>query len=331
MKLRFVLFAFVLPGFVAAAVVGAALWLVAVAYDDLGDALEGRKRHLQASAALVRLLVPAKSEAESQSAELDAIQQQWRQAGASDEELTLLDDALDRRRKLQEFAAATMPGSVEAVKGAFANPARTQPERAFIGSVQHEAGRTKLVSDVSRLVELADARTTRAVDAAWRELGHAIGIAIAGVALLLLATIVAAVLLRRSLLVPIRRLAHDITGAAQRNDDPAPLDPATRIPEFHTIANAYNTLAQALEDEIRARLRMAVELQRARSAADTATRTGHPVVARSRDQHATDLQAAVPSRDVQDLDSENTPARLNIAEPRGKPRGSKRRRRNPNV
>jgi uncharacterized membrane protein YccC len=172
-------------------------------------------------------------------------------------------------------------------------------------------------------------RTNRAVDAAWRDLGEAIGIAIAALALLLFATIVVAVLLRRSLLVPIRRLAHDITRAAQRNDDPAPLDPGTRVHEFQTIANSYNNLAQALEDEIRARLRMAAELQRARSAAGAAMRTRDALAARVPDRQNTKRpeSAALPL-DVQNRDSQNTAASLvDTAAPQVRPRGSRRRRR----
>jgi hypothetical protein len=176
---------------------------------------------------------------------------------------------------------------------------------------------------------MADVRTNREVDAAWSALGHAIGIAIGAGALLLLLIVVAAAVLRRSMLVPLRRLSRDMEGVAQRRVA-APLDPGTRIAEFKTIASAYNELAQVIENEVRARMRMSLEVQQARSAADSAMRSRDALAARVLEQEeAKSAQPALGPLDSQNLVSEEPPPKVvDIGAPRNRPRGSKRRRRN---
>lgn len=327
MKVRFVFFAFMLAGVLAVAAMAGALWIVTVSYGDLGDALEHRKRHLHASAELVRLLQPvpvARVEAEAASAPADTMRRHWQEAGASDEELKLLAETLDARLQLQGIAVATAKG-LEPLKGTFGGVVRAQPATAFDNRAEYDAAQARLVANVSRLVELADARTNRGVDAATRQLGHAIGIAIGAVALLLVLTIAVGVVLRRAMLRPIARLVQDVEGLAQR-DHTAALEPATRIAEFQAIAKAFNERTQAVENEIRARLRMAVELHDARAAADSVTRAHETLLARLREeQNAKAGQSAAARRHVQDVLTETPDA------PPAKPRGSKRRRRDPNV
>jgi methyl-accepting chemotaxis protein len=325
MKVRFVFLAFVLAGVLAAAAMAGALWIVTVSYGELGDALEHRKRHLHASGELVRLLQPvSRTEAEPASAPADALRSRWQEAGASNEELKLLAETLDARLQLQGIAVATAKG-LDPLKGAFGSVVRAQPATAFDNRAEYEAVQARLVANVSRLMEMADVRTNRGVDAATRQLGHAIGIAIGAVALLLVLTIAIGVGLRRAMLRPIARLARDAEGLSQR-DHTAVLEPATRIAEFQAIAKAFNDLKQAGENEIRARLRMAVELHDARSAAESVTRAHEALLARLRDeQNAKTGQSAAARRHVQDVVTET------LDEPPAKPSGSKRRRRNPNV
>jgi hypothetical protein len=325
MKVRSVFFAFVLAGVLAAAAMAGALWIVTVSYGDLSDALEHRKRHVHASAELVGLLQPVtRAEAETASAPVDAMRRHWQEAGASDEELKLLAEAFDARLQLQGIAVATAKG-LEPLKGAFGSVVRAQPATAFDNRAEYEAVQARLVANVSRLIEMADARTNRSVDAAVRQLGHAVGIAIGAVALLLILTIAVGILLRRAMLRPIARLAHDVQGLTQRSHMAA-LEPATRVAEFQEIAKAFNELTQTVENEIRARLRMAAELHDARSAADSATRAHEALLARLRGKREANVEPPVlPPVDLQNLGKETPDA------PLGKPRGSKRRRRSQDV
>jgi hypothetical protein len=311
MNVRFVFFASVLAGVLAAAAAGGALWIVTSAYGDLGDALEQRKAHLHASAELVRMVQPvARVETEAASAQADALERHWQDSGASAEELKLLGETLKARPAPPEAAAAAI--AFEPVKGDFAARG-SQAARTFGKGVEFETAQAKLLSDVNRLVAMGDARTNRAVDAAVRHLGQAIGIAIGAIALLLLLTIAVAVALERSMLRPIRRLAREVGDSARQ--PAAPVDAGTRIAEFQAIATAYNELARALESEARARLHMTVELQRARAAADSAERTRHALAERLREHQA--ANAPQPA-----------PAPLDVA---ASPRGARRRRRNRNV
>jgi hypothetical protein len=325
MNVRSVLFSIALTGALAAAAMAGALWIVTTSYGDLGDALEARKRHLRAAGELVRLLQPvARAEAEAASAPSEALRRQWQEAGASDEELKLLAETLDARLELQGIAVAAAKG-LAPLKGAFGGVVRAQPAPAFDNRPEYEAVQARLVANVSRLIEMADARTNRSVDAATRQLGHAIGIAIGAVALLLILTIVVGVVLRRAMLRPITRLAHDVQGLAQRNHAAA-LEPAARVAEFETIAKAFNELTQTVENEIRARLRMAAELHEARSAADSAARAHEALLARLRaKQQAKTGESPRAALDL--LEPRNAPPDA----ARGKPRASKRRRRNQDV
>ena len=297
MKVRFVFFAFVIAGILAAAAMGGALWIVALSYGDLGDTQEQRKRHLHASVELVRMMQPVtRAEAGAASAQADAIRAQWQETGASDEELKLLGETLATRLQLRQVAAGTMHGAFEALKGEFIGSGGGLADRAFTTGTEHEATQAKLVHNVSRLIEMSDARTNRGMDAALQQLGNAIGFAIGAVALMLLLTIAAALALKRSMVLPISRLARDVEGISKR-DKAAPLDAGTRIAEFQTLAKGYNDLTQALEDEIRARLRMTVELQKARSAAEAAARDRDALLVHIQDQHEANEPQPALARD----------------------------------
>jgi HAMP domain-containing protein len=312
MNIRFAFFASVSAGIAAAAAMGGALWIVTSAYGELGDALEQRKQHLHASAELVRLMQPVtRADAEAANTQADSMERRWQASGASDEELKLLRETLAARLQPHDAAAATV--AFEPLKGDFA--ARGAPAAGTFGkSVEYEAAQAKRLSEVNRLIAIGDARTTRGVDAAWQRLGYAIGVAIGAVALMLLLTIAGAVALKRSMLRPIRRLAREVEDVDRRQST-TPLDPGTRIAEFQAIATAYNELTQTLEREVRARLRMTVELQKARAAADSAERSREALLARLREREEANAPQSMPAP----LDR---PA---------SPRGSKRRRRNQNV
>jgi hypothetical protein len=282
MKVRFVFFASVLCAIVAVAAMGAALGFVTISYGDLGDALELRKRHLHASAEVLRFIqLPTRAEADA-----DALRKQWKDSGATDEELNVLGETLE----------------------------------------------TRLVPNANRLIEMADARTNRGVDAAWSALGHAIWIAIGAVVFLLLVTVAVAVVLKRALVAPVRDLARDIEGVAQHRVA-APLESGARIAEFQAIARGYNALTQAIEDEVRARMRMSLEVQQARAAAESAARSRDALAARVRaQQQAKGAQSQLEPLDSRNPASEGSPPKVvDIGAPRNRPRGPKRRRRNQNV
>lgn len=323
MKVRFVFSAFVVGGIVATAAMAGALWMVAVSYGDLGEALEQRQRHLRASAELMKLIQPgARVEAEAESTQVEALRNQWIDSGAPDDELDVLRETLAARLQSEPVTVAAVQGIFNPLKGEFAGAGGSQAERALKPSLGADAvGReAKIASNAHRLVELADARTSRAMDIAVTRLGHAIGFAIGAAALLVLLTVAAGALLRTSIMRPIGRLARDLEDVTQPNSG-AVLDPGTRIVEFQSIARAHNDLKEALENEVRARLRLTLELQKARSSAEAAAEAHDALLVRMREQqrHARRGDEKAP---VQVAD---------MGEGAGKPRSSKRRRRDPDV
>jgi hypothetical protein len=323
MKVRFVFSAFVLGGLVATAAVGGALWMVALSYDDLGDALEQRNRQLQASAELMKLIQPAaRVEAEAESTHAVALQKQWIDSGALEDELTVLRETLEARLQPEPVTVAAVRG-LDPSKREFAGAASSQADRALKQSYGADAvsREARLVSDANRLIEIANARTNRALHDAVQRLGHAIGIALGAAALMVLLTIAAAIVLRTSIMRPIGRLARGVEQVPEPKGRGL-LDPGTPFVEFQSIAKAHNDLKETLENEVRARLRLTLELQKARSAADAAARAHDELLVRMQEQQAPGVLQA----------EEQAAARgVNLGAPDRKPRGSKRRRRNQDV
>lgn len=307
MKLRYLFFAFVLAGILAAAALAGAFWIVTVAYGDLGSALEQRQRHALASADLLRLIQSGtRSEADPASTVAEAVEQRWKEAGATEEELKILHEMLVAKIDAPEFAAVAMQGGSGPVQREWSGSGASQSERALKSPLEPDAPglQTQRLSSADRLIEMADARTKRGVDTAMHDLGSAIGIAIAAMAFVLLLIVGIALLMSRSMLRPVRRLAHAAERISERND-PAPIEAGSRVPELQVIAKAFNDVADALENEIRARLRMTVELQKARSAADSAARARDALLARIHsEEQAKAPQFAPAPLDLQAIISE---------------------------
>ncbi len=270
----------------------------------------------------MKLIQPAAVvEAEVESTHAVALQKEWIDSGAPEDELTVLRETLEARLQPEPVTVAAVRG-LNPSKGEFAVAASSHADRALKQSYGADAVSrgARLVSNAGRLIEMANARTNRAMDAAVQRLGHAIGIALGAAALMVLLTIAAGVLLRTTIMRPIGRLARDVE--VTESDSGALLDPGTPIVEFQSIAKAHNDLKEALENEVRARLRLTLELQKARSAADAAARAHDELLVRMQEQQAPEAPEG----------EEQAAARVvNIGAPDRKPRGSKRRRRNQNV
>jgi signal transduction histidine kinase len=306
MKLRYLFFAFVLAGILAATAMAGAFWIVTVAYGGLGSALEQRQRHSLASADLLRLIQSGtRSEADAASTVAEPLQQRWTETGATEEELKILGEML-AKIDAPEVAAVAMQGGSDPVQRGWSGPGASQSERALKSPVDADSAGlgTQRLSSANRLIEMADARTKRSVDTAMHDLGSAIGIAIAAMAFVLLLIVGIALLMSRSMLRPVRRLAHAAESISERND-PAPFDARSRVPELQVIAKAFNDVTDALENEIRARLRMTVELQKARSAADSAVRARDAALLRMQSEAETKAPQFAPAPlDLQALISE---------------------------
>jgi signal transduction histidine kinase len=110
----------------------------------------------------------------------------------------------------------------------------------------------------------------------------------------------------RIVLRPIRRIAEGAARIAERNYG-ARVDSRKGLTELRDIADAFNHMAQAVEDDTRSRMQMALDLQRARAPAETSphfpdapfARTVEPI----REPDAIDSKPA--AFDLQDVISES--------------------------
>ncbi|MGZ8199070.1 MAG: ATP-binding protein [Burkholderiales bacterium] len=320
MRLRFLSIAGPLALVLCVGALGIVLWRVSSSFGELERALEQRNAGFSVAAELARLSQPMPAASRNAAATPEKLlEDRFRATGAPEEEMKTLRQAIEAHTELHRLAAAAAQGLFDPVQGEIATGG-TQPERmpqTLYGGA-YEKLQTKLASNVDRLIGITDARTGDAVRTArnrlWREIALAAGLMI----VFMLLAFAAGWLANRIVLRPIRRIAEGASRIAERNYG-ARVDSRKGLTELRDIAGAFNHMAQAVEDDTRSRMEMALDLQRARAPAETSPHVPDAPLARAvepkRETDAIDSKSA--AFDLQDVLSES----LSIArsEARGKP------------
>lgn len=320
MRLRLFSIAFFLLALLAIGALGGALWRVNEAFRGLDGAMDRRHAGFAFAAELARLSQPVASD--EVRASLQSIVERFRQSGASQEELKLLDTILRAQQDLQQIAAAAMQGLFDPVQGEFATGGGANAQRKLQAAygAGYEKQQAKLITDVNRLIALADARTRSAVDAARDAVGRELML-LAAVMIVLLAALVAfGIATNRFVLRPIRRIAASSDRIGQR-DYTARVQPGPAVAELRDIAGAFNQMAQAAEEDTRTRMQMTLQLQKARAsvAESPQARTAEPPPHKAEEaqRDLVNAETRPPMFDLQDVLAESLSTARGTA--KGKP------------
>ena len=199
-----------------------------------------------------------------------------REAGFSTAELAVLDRAVansDQLHKTEQIAFAATQGLYDPDKGDFVSDGKPNMEFALklVHGAEYAKHQANLTLEISRLARLADLRTSDSVRASTERLLQAIVLAAAAMGVLLALALVASLFIDRNVLNPIQRFAV-VADRIAGGDYQTRLEPPKAVAELNTVASAFNNMAEAIEEDIRNRQRVQVELEEARSVAESATK-----------------------------------------------------------
>ena len=220
-----------------------------------------------------------------------------RAAGFPSEELAVLDKALTISAQLhmqEQVAFAATQGLYDPEKGDFVSDGKPHIDFALklVYGPAYTALQANLTLDVSRLAKLAEARTQAVAQEATDRLWQAIVLAFTAMGVLFAMALLASVFIHGYILNPIRKLAA-IANRIATGDYQTRLEPSNAVAELHSVASAFNAMATAIEKDIGQRQSMLVEIEEARSVAESATKTKSMFLANMSHELRTPLNAII--------------------------------------
>jgi signal transduction histidine kinase/CheY-like chemotaxis protein len=223
--------------------------------------------------------------------------QRMRDAGFSSDELGALARALaigDELQETEQIAFAATQGLYDPVKRDFVSDG--QPNMQFaLGLVygsEYAELQAHLTSQVSRLAQLADARTKLSVELATHRLRNAVVLAGCAIGMLLTIALLASMFIERYVLRPIQNLAP-VTHRIAAGDYQTRLAASEAVAELNTVASAFNNMAAAIEEDVKQRVAVTRELEEARALAESATKAKSMFLANMSHEVRTPMNAII--------------------------------------
>ena len=220
-----------------------------------------------------------------------------REAGFSAEELGVLDKALaigEQMHKTEQIAFAATQGLYDPEKGDFVSDGK--PNMGFalklVYGPEYAKLQANLTLEVSRLAKLADARTSLSVQKATDGLLRAILLAATAMGMLLALTLLASFFIDRYVLQPIQKFAN-VADRIAAGDYKTRLAPSKAVAELNTAASVFNKMAAAIEEDMDIKHLVLLELDEARSVAESATRAKSMFLANMSHEIRTPMNAII--------------------------------------